>query len=97
MSASSYRDRLAQGAVSKPPPSTTIASVGLITSCTTRAFAGALEDLRTGEPDREQRQDRSGKHDADLWPIGALESIGDILQRTHAHRGPSFLIVDREP
>jgi benzoylformate decarboxylase len=29
--------------------------------------------------------------------IGALESIGDILQRAHAHHGPSFLIVDREP
>jgi benzoylformate decarboxylase len=28
--------------------------------------------------------------------IKTLQSIGDILQRAHAHQGPSFLIIDRE-
>jgi benzoylformate decarboxylase len=29
--------------------------------------------------------------------VKTLQSIGEVLQRAHAHRGPSFLIIDREP
>ena len=29
--------------------------------------------------------------------IKTLQAISDVLNRAHAHQGPSFLIVDREP
>ena len=29
--------------------------------------------------------------------ISRLEAVGDVLARALAHRGPSFLIIDREP
>jgi benzoylformate decarboxylase len=29
--------------------------------------------------------------------IKTLQSVGDVLERAHAHQGPSFLIIDREP
>ena len=29
--------------------------------------------------------------------IESLQSIGQVLQRAHAHQGPSFLVIDREP
>jgi benzoylformate decarboxylase len=29
--------------------------------------------------------------------IGTLDSVGDVLKRVHAHQGPSFLIINREP
>lgn len=29
--------------------------------------------------------------------IKTLQVIGEVLQRAHAHQGPSFLIIDREP
>jgi benzoylformate decarboxylase len=29
--------------------------------------------------------------------IQTLQSISEILRRAHAHQGPTFLLIDREP
>lgn len=62
------------------------------TTIATAPFVG----LDFSDPDVDMQKIAEG-FGARVERIASLDAVGEVLARAHAHAGPSFLIIDREP